>query len=219
MKAVKLEQLLEIWSKILKDRDAQQALARLEKNGFGISHLTPTDPAFRRPSWADYISAIPLVPNRPSRRRIHSRTSLQKHWSLVRAMHRLIEKLDDPFCEMSIAIGRDYSVRDLTSLSKQLTETKEFIKQFLTWDCYIRERNPRNALIAELRWQIRSRTRKPHDRELRALIDAAFRAAGVKEGPYLTSNALDRIEKREKESRVKAIRRFRSRVSRLPAKT
>jgi hypothetical protein len=129
----------------------------------------------RRSSWADCISAIPLVPSRSSRRRIHSRTSLEKHWSFVRAMHRLIEKLDDPFCEVNIAIGRDYSVRDLMTLSKQLTETKEFSKKFLTWEWYTRERNPRNALIAELRWQIRERTGKPHDRELRAIIDAAFR--------------------------------------------
>ena len=75
-----------------------------------------------------------------------------------------------------------------------------------------RDRNPRNALIAELRWVIRWRTGSPHDRELTILIDAAFQAAGVKNGFYIEPSALDRIEKREKEGRVKAVSRFRSRL-------
>jgi len=82
-----------------------------------------------------------------------------------------------------------------------------FIEKFLSWDWYIRERNPRNALIAELRWTIRNRSKKPHDRELSTAIDAAFRAAG-REVLRLDNTTLDRIEKREKEIRVKSFRRL-----------
>jgi hypothetical protein len=82
-----------------------------------------------------------------------------------------------------------------------------FIEKFLSWDWYIRERNPRNVLIAELRWTIRDRTGKPHDRELSTAIDAAFRAAG-REVLRLDNTTLDRIEKREKEIRVKSFRRL-----------
>ena len=58
--------------------------------------------------------------------------------------------------------------------------------------------NPRNSVIATLRWTIRDRTGKPHDRELNVLTDAAFRAAGYKDGYYLDSATLDRIEKRQR---------------------
>jgi hypothetical protein len=87
------------------------------------------------------------------------------------------------------------------------------LEHFLSWDYYVRYLNSRNALIAELRWTIRERTGRPHDRDLNILIDAAFRAAGNKEGCYIDAATLDRIEKRQKESRVKANRRIRSLIS------
>lgn len=217
MKALTLQQLVEVWNKILKDKGAQQALATLAKDGFRISHLSPRDPSLRNPCWVDYIATIPFVPNRPSRTRFYRKTSLQKHWPLVRVMRRFAVKLDDPFCEMGVALGRHYSVNEDPSLGKRMTEASELIEKLLSWNWYTREKNPRNALIACLRWQIRERTKKPHDKELLAIISAAFRATGKKEGFYLTPNALDRIEKREKESRVRAASRFRSWLSTEPA--
>ena len=83
------------------------------------------------------------------------------------------------------------------------------LEHFLSWDYCIRNLNPRHALIAELRWTIREKTGKPHDRELNILIDAAFRAAEVEEDFDIDPATLDRIEKRQKESRVKAHRRTR----------
>jgi hypothetical protein len=47
-------------------------------------------------------------------------------------------------------------------------------------------------------------TGRPHDTQLNVLIDAAFYAAGRKDGFHMDATALDRIEKRERESRMKA---------------
>ncbi len=65
------EQLCDIWEKIRSNPDAKRALERLDEAGFRISHLKPRDATFKHPSWADYIAAPPLVPNKPSTRRIH----------------------------------------------------------------------------------------------------------------------------------------------------
>lgn len=103
----------------------------------------------------------------------------------------------------------NYPVSDTDTLRDDLLKAATTLEHFLYWDYVVRNLNPRNALIAELRCTIRERTGKPHDSELIVLLDAAFRAAGHKEGFYISPSALDRIEKREKESRVKATRRFR----------
>jgi hypothetical protein len=87
------------------------------------------------------------------------------------------------------------------------------LEHVLSWDYLVQYLNPRNVAIAELRWTIRKRTGRPHDPELSILIDAAFRAAGYKEGCYIDPAALDRIEKRQKESRVKANQRIRYLIS------
>jgi hypothetical protein len=212
MTNITLERLQEIWEKIRKDKYAQKALHQLDQDGFPISHLNPCDPSFRQPSWADYIAAIPLVTNRPSRRRLHSKATLRKHWPLVRAIRHLAQKVDDGFSEVYFVTRRDINLDDIARLRKRLLETADWVENFLSWDWYTRDKNRRNALIAELRWTIRHRTGRPHDHELNVLIDAAFRAAGLKKGPYLDPATLDRIEKREKESRVKAAKRLRSRI-------
>ncbi len=92
-----------------------------------------------------------------------------------------------------------------------------FVEKFLSWDWYVIEKNRRNALIAELRWIIRRRTGRPHDRELSTFIDAAYRAAGRKE-PRLDNTTLDRIEKRVTETRAKGVERlnFYAGLSRTP---
>src|SRR5215472_16982809 len=98
LKKITLEQRQEVWRKVLGDRDALGALVRLERDGLSISHLAPSEGTFGHWGWADYIAAIPFCPNRPSRRQIHRKTSLQKHWPLVRALRELAQKEDDPFC-------------------------------------------------------------------------------------------------------------------------
>lgn len=210
-----LGELSKIWAKILRDPDARRAMKILKRDGFEISHLVPQDASMRHPNWADEIAAIPLLPNRSARRRIHHRSTLRKHWPLLRVLRRLAKKMNDPFSEVSIVSMIDSPVREIHNLGKHVEDTANIVEKVLSWDWYVRDRNPRNSIIAELRWQIRWRTGRPHDLELATLIDAAFRAAGVKDGLLLDATTLDRIEKREKEVRVKATRRLLSRSRQL----
>ena len=206
MKRPTLSQLNSVWNGVLKDETARAALGELKRDGFNFGHLSPRDPTFHSPSWADYIAAIPLLENQPSQTHFHRRVSLRKHLPLVSALRNFARQFEDPFCEKTI------SREDATDLSHEglpdlANSAASFIEKFLSLDWCIREHNPRNVLIAELRWTIRARTGKPHDRELSTVIDAACRAAGVKE-LCLDNSTLDRIEKREKETRVKSFRRL-----------
>jgi hypothetical protein len=206
------ERLCDIWEKILSDSDGRRALERLDKAGFPISHLTPTDATFRHPSWADYIAALPLLPNTPSSRRIHSKINLQKYRPLVQELRRVATVANLPFVEVTI-FGRKDDPDSALSTQDDLLKAATTVEDFLSWDYCVRNLNPRHSLIAELRWTIRQRTGRPHDRELNDLMASAFRAAGSKEDSYIDSTTLDRIEKRQKESRVKAHRRIRSLMS------
>jgi hypothetical protein len=200
-----------IWKKIEADPDARKALDRIDKAGFSISHLEPNDASFKQPTWADYVAAIPVVPNKPSTRRIHRKSSLKKYWPLVRHLRRFAENLNSPFVEMRSFGLRDHPIQSVDSLRQNFLNAASTVEHFLSCDHYVRRRNPQNTLIASLRWEIRYRTGRPHDRELGVLINAAYRAAGYKQGCYIDSTTLDRIEKRDKESRVKATRRTRYR--------
>jgi hypothetical protein len=204
------EQLCDIWEKIRADTDARRALARLGEAGFRISHLKPMDATFKYPSWADYIAALPLLSDKPSTRRIYLKTRLRKYWPLVRELRRFADKWNAPFVEVKIFACKDHSRPGIRTLRKDLLKAASMLEHFLSWDYYVRYSNRRNAVIAELRWTIRERTGRPHDRELNVLIDAAFRAAGYKNACHIDSTTLDRIEKREKENREKVNRRVRS---------
>lgn len=199
-----LAELSDVWKRVCDDPDAHKALVRLERDGFAIIYLDPRDPTFKQPTWADYVAALPFLPNRPARRQLHRPNALRKYLPLVNILREFGTKVDNPFCEKHIVSIADCSIEDPRTLAKDLLQTAELLKKVLSWSWYTREKNPRNALIAELRSTIRSRTGNPHDRELAILVDAAFRAAGIKEGLYLDATALERIEKREKEGRVKA---------------
>ena len=201
-----LDQLTSVWNGVLRDADAQWALNRLDQAGFKIKHLSPCDPTFRRPCWADYIAAIPYLADRPARSSFHRRKTMRKYLPLVNELREFARQLDDPFCDVRLISTRDTEIPLGEDLHDRVADAAEFIEKFLAWDWCLTERNPRNALIAVLRWTIRARTGKPHDRELSTIIDAACRAAGRKE-LYLDNTTLDRIEKRAKETRVKATTR------------
>lgn len=214
------ERLCDIWKKILSDTDGRRALKQLDKAGFPISHLTPSDATFKHPSWADYIASLPLLPNKPSTRHIHSKIRLRKYWPLVEDLRQFAATVNLPFMELTIYgskdypnYGKDYPNYALSTLRDELLKAATMVEHFLSWDYSVRNLNPRNAVIAELRWTIRQRTGRPHDRELNDLIGSAFRAAGSEEDCYIDSTALDRIEKREMESRTKAHKRIRSLMS------
>lgn len=207
------EQLCDIWERILSDSDGRRALKRLDEAGFQISHLKPRDANFKHPTWADYIAALPLLPNKPSTRRIHSKIRSRKQRSLIQELRCVAAKMDSPFTEVTI-FGRKDDPDSALSTRDDLLNAARTIEDFLSWDYCVRNLNPRHALIAELRWTIRQRTGRPHDRELNDLIASAFRVAGSKEDSYIDSTALDRIEKRAMESRTKSHKRIRFLMSR-----
>jgi hypothetical protein len=202
------QELRKLWKAIRSDPDARGAFKRLAKAGFRISHLKPSDATFKHPNWADYIAALPLVPNSPSTRRIHRKIKFRKYQPLVEELRQFAAKLNAwPFVKVTIVGEKDCPNPATSSLQGDLSMAATILEDFLCWDYCVQSLNPRHALIAELRWTIRERTGKPHDRELNVLFDAAFRAAGYKEGCEIDPTTLDRIEKRQKESRVKAHRR------------
>ena len=207
------ERLCDIWEKILSDSDGRRALEQLDKAGFRMSHLKPRDATFKHPSWADYVSALPLLPDEPSTRRIHSNGSLHKYWPIVRELRRVAANMNAPFVEVTIFRSKDFPESDLTTSPDDLLKTAAILEDFFSWNYCVRNLNPRHALVAELRWTIREKTGRPHDRELNDLIASAFRAAGSKEYCYIDSTTLERIEKRQRESRVKAHQRIRRLLS------
>ncbi len=209
LKLPTLDQLKSVWNGVLKDPEALRALDRLERAGFKIKDLGPHDPTFRRPCWADYIAAIPLLESRPARSRFHCGRTMRKYRPLVEALRDFGRYVDDPSSGVTLISTRDTEIQLGEDLSGLAAGAANFIEKFISWDWYVTERNPRNALIADLRWIIRHRTGKPHDRELSTVIDAACRAAGRTE-LCLDNTTLDRIEKREKETRLKSFRRLKS---------
>jgi hypothetical protein len=216
------ERLCDIWEKIRSDAEGRRALERLGEAGFPISHLKPKDATFKDPNWADYVAALPLLPNKPSTRRIHSKISLRKYRPVVEELRQFAATVNLPFMELTIYGSKDYpnffGSKDypdyaLSTLRDDLLKAAAVLEHFFSWDYSVRNLNPRNAVIAELRYTIRQRTGRPHDRELNDLIGSAFRAAGCNEDCYIDSTALDRIEKRQMESRTKAHKRIRSLMS------
>jgi hypothetical protein len=74
--------------------------------------------------------------------------------------------------------SRDYPLAAFGTLGEDLSKAASVLEHFLSWDYLVQYLNPRNAVIAELRWTTRDRTGRSHDRNFNILIDAAFRAAG-----------------------------------------
>src|SRR4051812_1621282 len=162
----------DIWAKVRLDPDGKSALTRLAKNNFNISGLKVGG---RRLTLADYVALIPLVPNRIAARHIHSDARFKKYLPLLKHLRSFEKSLEDPFCEVRILSDYDTEVRQIRAEVGRAATTLE---HFLSWSWSARRRNPRNTLIACIRSAIRNKTGKPHDNELGALIDAAYRAAG-----------------------------------------
>ena len=72
----------------------------------------------------------------------------------------------------------------------------------------IAEHNPRQNAIASIRWEIKRRTKKVHDKELADLLDATYRAGGFKEGSYITPESLKKTQTTERETRKAARRKL-----------
>jgi hypothetical protein len=201
----------QIWDFVKQDADGRRALNKLARAGFDIRGLPVGGGTL---TWADHIAGLPLVSNRTSSRRIHGGAELKQYAPLLGVLRELSSAIDDSFCEVVVVRPSGSSRLEKLDLRQEVKRTAEFLDSFMNWHWYVRHVNVRNYLIAGLRWEIRERTQKPHDAELSTLIDAAYRGAGHKDGLYVDTTALDRMEKREKESRVKAHMRLHSRAGR-----
>lgn len=201
MKVPTLEQLQAVWQHILADPGARKALDTLKQDGFAIDHLTPDNLAHI--NWSGYVALIPFLPDTATRRRLYRGGALSKHRSLVQVLREFAEQARDPFCEFRRVRGKNQWLIGVSSeFREQLEKSADLIEGLISSSWSARLRNPRNTLIAGLRRGIRDKTRAPHDSELSTLIDAAFSGAG-KTPIYLEPRALERIEKRELEGRVK----------------
>jgi hypothetical protein len=201
MKTPTLEQLQAVWQYILADLHARKALEILRQDGFAIDHLTPHDLA--QLNWAAYVALIPFLPDTPTRRRVYRGKELRKHRSLVRVLRVFAAQAREPFCEIRRVKKNQYLHGVSPEFRDQLEKAADLIEDLISSSWSARHRNPRNTVIARLRWEIHYKTGAPHDSELATLIDAAFTGAG-QDPIFLEPQVLERIERRELEGRVKA---------------
>jgi hypothetical protein len=141
-----VSQLCDVWNGVVQNREAREALIRLQRDGFHVTHLKPRDPTLKRPNWEDYIAAIPFLSNRPSRSQIHRSKSLRRHLSLVSTLRRLAENMNDPFCEVRVVGTSDYSLEEIVGSARHVTNTADFLERLLSWDWYTRFVNSRVAV-------------------------------------------------------------------------
>ena len=205
MKSLTLKQLKPVWRGILANPEAMEALAKLKKDGFPRKELKLQD--LKHPSWADYVAAIPFLPDRSSRRRIHRGKTLRKHLSLVNLLREFAANASDPFCEIRVETKKEILFEGSRKFGHDLGQAANLIEKLISSNWSVRNKNPRYTVIAQLRWTVRYLTGTPHDSVLATLIDAALGAAG-KKCIFLDSHTLERIENREREGRIKAARRL-----------
>jgi hypothetical protein len=200
---LKHEDLNRIWQAIRKDRDGARALATLKKHGFDLEGI-PVE--FN--SWPGIIASIPFLPHRRARSRL-----LPRPYGLRLAigfLRQLARSLASPYSrvEASDRDGVIYMQASDEMDPVRLMETADFLERVFSWKWVITEHNPRQNTIAYLRWEIKSRTKKPQDTELATLLDATFRAAGFKEEFRMTFESLKKTETIERETRKAARRKL-----------
>ena len=198
------EDLDRIWQAIREDKDGARALAILKKHGFDLKRI-PVESY----TWPGIIASIPFLPHRPARTRILSRPyALRLATGFLRELARSLASPD------SRVEARDLRAKVIyTKASDELNflhfkKAADFLEQVFSWEWVITEHNPRQNAIASLRWEIKWRTKKPHDREPADLLDAAFRAGGFKEGFQMQFESLKKTETYERETRKAARRKL-----------
>ncbi len=203
MQQLQHEDLSRIWRAIREDRNGARALAILKKYGFDLERM-PVE--FH--TWPGIIVSIPFLPIRRARSR-----PLERPYGLrlaIRLLRELARSLAQPYLRVE---ARDRAGVIHMQLSDEihpvrLMETADFLERVFSFRWVITEHNPRQNAIASLRWEIKSRAKKPHDTELIDLLDAAFRAAGFKEGFRMQFESLKKTETAERETRKAARRKL-----------
>lgn len=198
------EDLKKIWSTIRKDRYGARALAILKRDGFDLVRI----PVESR-TWPGMIASIPFLPNLRARSRLLPRPQYLR--LSIGFLRELSRSLASPHCHVEAYDPRERIIymKPSNEMSPLLfTEAVNCLEKMRSWKWVIAEHNPRQHAIASLRWEIRWRTRKPHDKELADLLDATFRACGLKESSYMASESLKKTETTERETRKAARRKL-----------
>jgi hypothetical protein len=197
------EDLSRIWRAIREDRNGARALATLKKHGFDLDRIP-----IEFHTWPGIIASIPFLPSRRARSRLLPRPRG------LRLATRFLRELARCLATAHLRVeARDRAGVIYMQASDELnplhfTKAADFLENVSSWKWAVTEHNPRQNAIASLRWEIRSRTKKSHDTELADLLDAAFRAAGFKEGFRMQFESLKKTETAERETRKAARRKL-----------
>jgi hypothetical protein len=196
------EHLYRIWRAIRKDKDGARALAMLKKHGFDLERIPV---GFH--TWPGIIASIPFLPSRRARSRI-----LPRPYGLrltIRFLRELARSVESPYSSVEARDRRFIYTKASDEMKPQrFMETADFLEKVHSKKWVITEHNPCQNAIADLRWEIKWRTKKSHDKELTDLLDAAFRAGGFKEGFHMTLESLRKTETIERETRKAARRKL-----------
>ena len=198
------EDLNRLWRAIRKDRYGARALATLKKHGFDLERI-----GVEFHTWPGIIASIPYLPDHRARSRLLPRPHGLR--LAIRFLRELSRSLASPYSHVEAYDPRAQVIYMRASDEMNLlrfTKTADFLEKVSSWKWVIAEHNPRQNTIASLRWEIKRRTKKSHDKELADLLDAAFRAGGFKEGSHMTSESLKKTETTERETRKAARRKL-----------
>ena len=191
------EELRRIWRAIQKDKVGAGALTILKEYGFDLDKIG-VEPC----TWPGIIASIPVLPSQRARSRL-----LRPPAALRSASGFLLELargLTSPYSHVEARdprAGVIYTEGSDELDPRNFLKAAEFLEKVLSRKWVITEHNPLQNAIASLRWEIKWRTKKPHDKEIVDLLDAAFRAAGFKKGFQMQFESLKKAEKFERETR------------------
>jgi hypothetical protein len=193
-----------IWRAIQRDRYGARALVILKKHGFDLERIP-----VKSHTWPGIIASIPFLPNRRARSRFLSRPHGLR--LAIRFLRELSRSLTSPYSHVEAHDPRAAVIYMQASdevSPLRFMKAADFLEKVSSWKWVIAEHNPRQNAIASLRWEIKWRTNKPHDKELADLLNGAFRAGGFKEGSHMTSESLKKTETTERETRKAARRKL-----------
>lgn len=191
-----------IWRAVRRDKYGAKALANFKKHGFDLERI-PVAVG----SWPEVIASIPFLPSRRARSRILSRPDGLR--LTIRFLRELARSVECPYSNVEAWDGRYVYTKASDEINpRRFREAADVLEKLFSKTWVITEHNPPQYAIADLRWEIKSRTKKSHDRELTDLLDAVFRAGGFKQGFQMTFEALKKTEIMERETRKAARRKL-----------
>lgn len=187
------------WKAIQEDPCGASALESIRDAGWDLSAIP-----LNGHIWPAIISAIPSLPNQRagSEPEPAPKNSARRVILWLRELARAGEEgctveARDPG-EGSIYTGGAKEIA--TERLHEVADAVEDLALRMKW-AVIRQ-NVQQIEIASLRWEVRRKCGRPLDEEILNLLDAAFRAAGKKNGVPFTLDALKKVEITERKTRV-----------------